>query len=394
MELSRSDARRFLARYHFAPGTVADVFRHLGSVQYDPLNPLGRNVDLVLQSRVPGYRVGGWEAVAYRDRLVIDCWDKKACLALASDWPYRYPYHDDFRRRWDKRVFARHGEVVEATLNELRYGGPRTSLDFDDRRSVDEWRGSWYGPKLVKNVLRALWDSGRVATHHRVGGRHAYHLAVEVVPTSYFEFPRPTREAALRHLIRRRIGSMGLLRSVADSGLWSLPCTRFERMGLVAEMVSETELVEVRIGGTTYLATGDPRPLLDEARTPDRVRFVAPLDSLIWDRWSVRHLFGFDYVWEVYKPQERRRWGYYVLPVLFGEQFVARFDGRFSGGVWTVAAWYWEESRPGQAVLIALEDAVASFAGYLGASHLNLPKGMDPATRRAFRAGFARRGDP
>ena len=124
------------------------------------------------------------------------------------------------------------------------------------------------------------------------------------------------------------------------------------------------------------------------------VSFLAALDNLTWDRRTLRHIFSFDYVWEVYKPKEQRRWGYYVLPVLYGDSFVARFDGRCTDNHWTVSAWYWEEDFDrDRGVLTALETAVASFAGYLGAERLSLPRAMDSETRSAFRRGFSRRAE-
>ena len=78
IQLSREQARRFLVAYHFTQTDLSGVFARLGTVQYDPLNPVGRNTDLVLQARIPGYRVDDWQKVAYTDRLVYDAWDKQA----------------------------------------------------------------------------------------------------------------------------------------------------------------------------------------------------------------------------------------------------------------------------------------------------------------------------
>jgi uncharacterized protein YcaQ len=392
VELSKGDAREFLTRYHFTPGSLQQVFFRLGSIQYDPLKPLGRNVDLVLQSRVPDYRIGDWEPIAYKQRLVIDCWDKQACLALASDWPYRYLYHEDFRKRWHDRIFAQQSKMVVATLRELRSRGPLTTLDFSDQRSVSQWHGSWYGPKLVKNVLRALWDSGQVATHHRVAGRHAYHLVEEVVREKYRSAPKPTSSEALRFLIQRRVQSAGLLRTGAGSSLWSLPTTKDERTDHVRAMVADGDLHCVMVDGVKYLAQPNPSIVLDDYRSRPRMTFVGALDNFVWDRRSLKHLFSFDYIWEVYKPKEKRRWGYYVLPVLYGDRFVARMDGRCTDGHWNIFSWYWEDDEDCSAsVLCALEDTVASFASYLRADYITLPSTMCARTKQAFRTGFGRR---
>src|SRR2546427_11778111 len=89
LHISREQAARLLAHYHFTPTDLPGVFEHLGTVQYDPLNPVGRNPDLVLQTRVPGYQVDDWQKAAYTDRIVYDAWDKMACLVRMSDWPMR-----------------------------------------------------------------------------------------------------------------------------------------------------------------------------------------------------------------------------------------------------------------------------------------------------------------
>ena len=80
IHISREQARRFLTTYHLTPTDLSGVFERLGTVQYDPLNPVGRNPDLVFQARVPGYQVDDWQKTAYSDRLVYDSWDKQACL--------------------------------------------------------------------------------------------------------------------------------------------------------------------------------------------------------------------------------------------------------------------------------------------------------------------------
>src|SRR5438309_650089 len=86
LHISREQAARLLAHYHFTPTDLPGVFEHLGTVQYDPLNPVGRNPDLVLQARIPGYQVDDWQKAAYNDRLIYDSWDKMACLVRVSDW--------------------------------------------------------------------------------------------------------------------------------------------------------------------------------------------------------------------------------------------------------------------------------------------------------------------
>ena len=385
LEWSRAQARRFLATYHLTPGELPAVLGRLGSVQFDPLKPLGCNHDLVLQARVPGYRVDDWQQAAYEGRLLYDAWDKQACLVPPSDWPYRTIYRDYFQKAWEKRILGPYAREVSRTLEELEQRGPLSSLDFEDQTRVDEWAGSWYGPKLVKQILRALWDSGQVVTHHRVNGRHVYSLPEEVIPREHLCAEPADRRESIRFVIMRRHQTAGLLRDVADQALWGAQVLTPDRKQTTAELVAEGQLTPVDVEGDRYhLRTEDLR-WLDEAPPAPRMVFLAPLDSLMWDRKGVARIFGFDYVWEVYKPESERRWGYYVLPVMYGDTFVARMEAKVQDGALHFTSWWWEdEAHLRGEVLDAFAVAAVRFARYLGANEVKVGRKMRTATRQAL----------
>lgn len=405
LRLSAADARRLLLRWHFAPTDLAGAFERLGGVQFDPLKPLGCNHDLVLQARVPGYRVGDWRALAYRERAIVDAWDKQASLVLMRHWPQRRVYHGWHRSWWDERVFAAHPEAVDAVLAELAERGPLASTDFEHQVHVSDWEGSWYGPKLTKHVLRALWHTGRVVTHHRVGLKHVYDLAERVVPAELLAAPEWSEEDAERWLLVQRHRAAGLLRPNAPRELWSMPTRSPRRRALIRELVAAGELVALEVDGLRLHAHPEALATLDQDASGAGsdpgvrgVRFVAPLDQLLWDRTLVERLFGFHYVWEVYKPAAKRRWGYYVLPVMDGEGFVARFDARLRGHAWHLHGWWWEPGvTPDAALLGRLEAAAARFARYLGAREVRFEAAAGTAAgaavpepvRAALRAGVA-----
>ena len=391
VKLTRGDARRLLANYHFTPTTLRGAFSRLGSVQFDPLNPVGRNHDLVLRARVPDYCVGDWERLAYQERLILDAWDKQASLVLMKDWPVRRVYHAWHEARWRDRVLGAYPGAVHTVLAELRERGPLTSSAFDFQIHKDEWQGSWYGPKLTKNVLRALWHTGRVVTHSRKNGHHVYDLAERVVPAEYYHAAGLGERESVEWLVKLRHQAVGLLRPNASWEVWSLGLKAAKRKAVVTDLVRRGELEPVEVEGVLFHALPETLQTLDAAEPTERMVFVAPLDQLVWDRKAVEHLFEFDYVWEVYKPVQERRWGYYVLPVFYRDRFVARFDSRLKGGVWELYAWYWEPGVvPDGELLSALSEAVARFRRYLGAEGVKLPRGLDRGTRAAWRAGAKR----
>ncbi len=388
LNLSKGDARRLLARHHFTPGTLKDVFTRLGSVQYDPLNPVGRNHDLVLQARVPGYRVGDWERLAYQERFIYDAWDKQASLVLMQDWPLRRIYHEWHRSWWDERILRAFPEALDPVLDELRERGPLSSTAFSYQLHKPEWEGSWYGPKLTKNVLRALWHTGKVLTHGRKNGHHIYDLAGRIVPPElYNAAPLPEPEM-VRWLVRLRHQAVGLLRPNASTEVWSLGILAAARRAVIAELVQTGELIPVDVDGVLFHTLPEVSVGLEHPSPPKHMTFIAPLDQLMWDRKAVAHIFSFDYLWEVYKPEALRKWGYYVLPVFYGERFVARFDSRLKGKAWELYAWFWEpDVTPDADMLGALTETVERFVAYLGAEKLGLPTRLSRQTRAALQAG-------
>jgi uncharacterized protein len=372
--LTKADARRALVRYQLRTGSLPEVFQRLRCVQFDPLNPAGCNHDLVLQARVEGYRVGDWQRAAYPaegERTVYDGWDKQACLIPFSGWPLRRIYH-----RWHEgfleRVSAEAPDAVETVLAELAERGPMTPRQFDFQDVRPEWRGSWYGPSLTKRVLRALWHTGRVLTHSRKGPQHVYDLAERVVPARYLEAAPLAEADAVRELVLERHRSMGLVRPGAQSEVWSMRITGPERRAVVKDLVARGDLVELEVDGVKAHACPEFLGQLDDGASEPRAVVLAPLDQLLWDRKMVAHLFGFDYVWEVYKPAAQRKWGYYVLPVLCGDRFVARFDPWCRNGALELRSWHWEPGEPSSPqVREAVCRALARFKSYLGAAGLD-----------------------
>ena len=389
LTLSRAEARHFLATYHFTPTHVPGVSESLGTVQYDPLSPVGRNPDLVLQARVPGYQVDDWQKTAYTDRIVYDAWDKMACLVPMSDWPMRarlrahtYELHP--------QLLEEHADAVAAALAELDARGPLSSLEFEDQSHFTH-RSAWYGPKRIKHILRALWDRGVIVTHHRQGGRHYYDRAERVIPPEYFYAPPVEDEdESTRWMVARRCQSMGLIRPIGEYSIWFGCGPAGRRATAFKELVEMGQLAAVQIsengakGWPAYLPASALKLLEVPAATP-RVIFLGPLDSLLWDRRGVMQLFDFEYVWEVYKPEPQRRWGYYVLPVFYGDRFVARLDSRLERGRWTITRWWWEpDVTPTADLLDALQVAAGNFARYLRANSVRVEAGVAPLIRQAM----------
>ena len=373
LQLSREEARRFLANYHFIQTDIAGVFERLCTVQYDPLNPVGRNPDLVFQARVPGYRVDDWQHSAYTERVVYDSWDKQACLVPISDWSKRTLMRERYEPYHDRQILKSHAVEATAILAALDERGPMSSLEFEERTSYGE-RGSWYGSTVAKRILRALWASGQLVTHHRKSGRHYYDRTERVIPPQYYhEPPIMDEDDYHRWIMTQRVKAMGLLRPMAEACIWSACGDAVTRKRAIAHLVEEGLLTPLHIEGKTwtYYMHTDMLPLLNTEPLKPRMIFLGPLDNLIWDRKAIQHIFDFDYIWEVYKPAAQRRWGYYVLPVFYKDRFVARFDSRLEKGIWNISQWWWEpDVVVDDELLGALHIAKEAFVQYLGAQDM------------------------
>lgn len=370
VKLSKADARRSLIRHHFAPcNSIVDAFQRLRSIQFDPIAPVGGNHDLVLQSRVPDYHLGDWENTAYEERRIFDGWCKQASLVPFEGWEARRLFHTRHSTRFDK-IIADHAEAVQAILGEIQANGPLAPADCSVKERKEEWKGHWHGPNVAKQVLRALWHTGRVMTAGRRRGHHLYDLAKRVVPPAIYRKPALSHEERTRQLFLDRHHAIGILRPTASYEVWSYFYAP-ERVEAIESLKSDGAVVPIEVEGVKGHATPDFLKHLDEPSLPKEVRFVAPLDQLMWDRKLVQHVFGFDYIWEIYVPESKRKWGYYVLPILFGDELVARIEFHCRNGVLEVRQWY-EERELGTDFWEAFEPALKRFMSYCSAERVEV----------------------
>lgn len=376
IEISKSDARRVLVRRHFALcSSQMEAFDRIRSIQFDPIAPVGCNHDLVLQARVPGYRIGDWASTAYADRLIYDGWDKQASLIPFEGWGLRRIFHDWAEN--SKQFLQDHADAAAAILKEIEQLGPMQPKDFEFQERREGWKGSWYGASLTKNVLRRLWNTGQVMTAGRRKGQHIYDLTERVVPPRFLAEPKLTEEESIRGIVMERHRAMGLLRPNAPPEIWASKIyLSAVRNGAIRDLVDRGDIAVVDVEGMKFHATSDFLAELDRPSLDPRVLFVAPLDPFMWDRKMIAHLFGFDYVWEIYVPEAKRKWGYYVLPVLYGDALVGRAEFRAKKGSLEILRWHWE-TEPPPSVWPELEAALGRLMAYGSATTTQVAPGVD-----------------
>ena len=404
--LSPTVARRFLVLRHLlaparslpeAEESVLAVVDRLGSLQFDPLEVAGRNHDLVLHARVAGYRRPWTDHLLYDRRLLFEAYNKGLSILPTRELPWHRLTWDRARRAHEGEIFSDHSDHVAELLDRIRRDGPISMADLDRSEAID-----WYwGPTLKSRaVLEALAEAGILGIARREGNRRYYDLAERLFPAGLLEEHVPEREQILHRLLSR-YRAHGLLGATgqAEIFLGLRPVAALEdgaphprRGPLLAELVERGELLPVAIEGIrgVHHVVTDELPLLAQAErevaegsppggAPPSITFLAPLDPLAWDRNLLRSLFGFDYIWEVYVPAAKRRWGYYVLPLLFGDRFVGRIEPRFdrtARAVRILGLWWEEGFDPLAADGFgpALAEALAAYCAFHGASRATFPR--------------------
>ena len=330
-------------------------------IQLDPLDRIGTNADLVAMARVDGIGRGDVFRYLYPQHA-FEHFAKERCLLPASAFPaYRDQAIKTPEWRSTRNMRQVPPKVLDAVLAEVERRGPCTSADLADHGRVEasNWSG-WKGTSKAGTLaLRVLWTQCRLVTCGRSSAGHIYDLPRRALGTH--QDPAPS--SFERWGVLERIAAAGLLpRSVGPH--WSM-LKAARTSGTVDALLASGEIIEVQIKGSRrrYLAAPD-FPRSDWPEPDDRMRILGPLDPLLWSRPLVKHVFGFEYVWEVYKPAERRRWGWYVTPLLHRGQLVGRFEGHMEAGEVVVDTLWREDGVPfdDRAFQAALERHSASLS--------------------------------
>ncbi len=347
IRLTERQARRFLLRYHGLLGAhrfsgkqgALDYVRQAGCIQFDPVDVCGKNAELTLQSRVKGFQKSTLSALLYEDRSLFDYTDKNLSIIPVEDWPYFARFRERARRSGEQ--FDGLAALEKQTMAYIAQHGPVASDELPIEgeifwHSSIHWSGDWHGKSnAARSVLEQLYSAGELVIHHKKGTRKVYDLASRHIPEAILGAPDPLPDESEHQKWRvlRRIGAVGLLwNRASDAWLAILGLSAAKRNAIFEQLEREGKILPARVEGirdTLYLRA-EALPVLEEAMSERaftiRCEVLAPLDCMLWDRRLIRALFGFDYTWEIYTPAAKRRYGYYVLPLVYGERFAGRVE--------------------------------------------------------------------
>ena len=408
-QISGEVARRFLVKRHLLapprslppePASVLRVVDRLGSLQFDPIDVAGRNHDLTLLARIGGYRREWTDELLYGTRDLYETYNKQLSIVPTAELPWYRITWDRNRVAHDGGAFDEHAPLVEELLERIRAGGALSSTDVEPRAAIDWY---WRPTNQVRALLEALGEAGILAISRREGNRRVYDLVERLFPGELLT-RHPDEDEQQRHRLLSRYRGHGLLAATGEYTIFAGIGKAPQRYAYRAQLEAAGELVPVEVEGMRglrYVVT-DELPILDAAAAEiaaegvldgwrigrrigvkPGVAFLAPLDPLAWDRDLLLRLWDFDYRWEVYVPGPKRRWGYYVLPLLYGDRFAGRIELRHDrpAGTLRVLGLWWEsgfdprdDANPGFADAFA--EALRAHLAFAGLERVAMPRAV------------------
>ncbi len=374
--LTLAQARAFILRragaWYHAGGQPVDpvaLVQGIGYLQVDPVAVVAANHHLIAWGRVPGYQTAHLDDELYTRRSLVESYQGIHAIFPMRDWRYY-----DGRTGPPTRLAEEDPALVARVLAAITERGPLGGRDFssdDDRAKITY---GWGSTPRAQAALSSLARRGFIVVHHRVGGEKYYDIPDRVVPTDVDTTPVTDDERAFHHAERE----------LTYQGLTTL--RRYFKPIITAGAAIPVEITGVR--GAWYLpavevdAAHAALPIRNDER---RAHILPPLDPLVHDRDRLEALWGFAYRWEVYVPVAKRKYGPYTLPVLWGDQFIARLDPSLDrkGSVMHIRALWFESDAPDDPALYTdLAAEIGRFAAFHGDAAVSLGT-VTPESRTA-----------
>ncbi len=394
--LSNRQARQFmllkqglLGEYKFIrkQGTL-DFIRQAGCIQFDPVDSCGKNAELTLQSRVKNFTKQTLYELLYKDHKLVDYPDKNLSIIPTENWPYFERY-----RKASRAGALRFEGLTELENQAKTYIKAHGSVSSDELpiqgrihwHSSIHWSGNWDGgTNAARSVLEQLYSTGELIIHHKKGTRKYYDLADHYLPAELLNAPDPLPDEFEHQKWRvlRRIGAVGLLWNCSSDAwlnIWGLKSQ--QRNDVFRELLNEGRILEIRVEGLKDFLFCRSEDLtlieiiLQNKKFKPRCELIAPLDCMMWDRKLIRALFGFEYTWEIYTPAVKRKYGFYVLPLLYGDSFIGRVEAVADKktSILTIKnIWYEENVKQTERIQTAIEKCMTRFAKFNECDHVYL----------------------
>ncbi len=336
MKISLTAARRMALHCQGLDGTwqlpsgkegVAQVIQRLGYVQIDSIHVIQRAHHHVLWTRWPGYQPRLLHTLQAQDRRVFEWWTHAASYIPTSDFRFYAPRMGEHALSPGREIWiAEHQDIMEHVLSRIQAEGALGTADFKAPEGFEG--GSWWsGWKPAKRALEVFFNLGVLLVSERRSFQRIYDLRERIIPDGADQ-PLPDTGETEAFIIRRALGSLGAL-PAAEIRWWG---SEQPSEDALQRAVDERWIVPLEVeaqADTPWYALRTTFDMISQSTTPppSQLHILSPFDNLIIRRqWMERLFEGFDYRLECYLPQEKRQYGYFALPILWGQRFIARID--------------------------------------------------------------------
>jgi uncharacterized protein YcaQ len=345
---------------------IRKVLARTQLLQIDSVNVISRAHYLPVFARLGGYEHKVLDDMRSIRREHFEYWAHEASILPVELYPvlkWRMDHYREHGAKWGSlaRIQREHPEYLEAVRQEIEDRGP---VRVSELSMGAPGKGSWWGWSDAKIAVEALFFQGDVTAAFRTNGfERVYDLTERVIPERYFNATALSAEDAKRELVRRSAQAHGIATSKDLRDYFRLPVEGFAQA--VAELVDSGELVETKVTGWKQQAYRwhESKPKRVDARA-----VLAPFDPLIWERDRTERIFGMRYRIEIYTPEPKREYGYYVLPFLLGEDLVGRVDLKADrkAGVMRVQSAHRDSALPDEDIVEPLAETLREMADWLG----------------------------
>lgn len=330
LSLSNREARKLVLvsqgihrESDFGRGTTAllSAMQRLSYVQIDTISVVARAHHHTLWNRVNNYSASQLDAAVAR-RDVFEYWSHAAAYLPMRDYRFSLPRKQAFAEG-EEHWYARDPKQMKAVLERIKVEGPLQAKDFDQMRENSDH--AWGGHKPAKKALEQLFMQGELMVSQRKGFQKVFDLSERVVPVDVNQ-SMPNAQEYHNHLIVNYLLANGLGTAAEISylrkGIKPLVYAR------CLELVESGRLVNVDVCGRGYFALAEFETFLHKKISRRKVKILSPFDNVLIQRQRMRDFFDFDYQIECYVTPKKRKYGYFVLPILFGQEFAGRMDAK------------------------------------------------------------------
>lgn len=354
-----------------------EFFKRIPSIQYDPLDVVGRNADLVLFSRIREYNKEILYNKIYVEKHLIDGWDKQMGIYETKYFGHYYyireaqanQINDFFVKKYQVDL----NEHKKFIMDTLKDNGPLASSKIN--LSKLQMNKSKY-ENISSLVCDYLFHKGVIGVDKKTNVVKHYNLIEKIIP--FQNNPFLSEEEFAIWYTKRRIGNIGAVWNKNGSAWLSHHISKKEKRTQIIKHLHETgEILQLNIIDfpyPLYIRKEDEKFLFLPLEF-QRAIFIAPLDSFIWDRELIKQVFNFDYTWEVYVPLAKRKYGYYVIPVMIGNQFVGRFEPNVARKnlPLTIKNWWWEKDfSPSEEDIALIIEEYLRLGTFIGSSAVDI----------------------